>query len=58
MASKKKVVRCNCCGVKAAAYIGGKTIEELAVCENIVCSVTTLNEVKQAIENNKEVEVK
>lgn len=55
MASKKKVVRCNCCGLKAVGYIGEVKIEQLAVCKNIVCEVTTINGVKQAIENTTEV---
>jgi hypothetical protein len=55
MASKKPKIRCNCCGLKAVAYIGEKRIEELAVCKNIVCEVTTINGVKQAIAENKEV---
>lgn len=55
MASKKPKIRCNCCGFHAAAYIGEKRIEELAVCKNIVCEVTTINGVKQAIEETKEV---
>lgn len=51
MASKKPVIRCNCCGVKAVGAIGGN--KELAVCKNIVCEVTTINGVKQAIEKLK-----
>lgn len=46
MASKKPVVRCNVCGIKATKYVGNGV---MPVCDNVVCYHTTLDEMNKQI---------